>query len=88
MSKNILKKVSSEKLVPYMDGIRLFARLIVLERLNVFSAVAVRALLELLTTLKKLKHLFRARKIYHKHTVLKDKLPGKLVYLNFPLFVL
>ena len=41
-----------------MDWIRLFARLVVLELRNVFPAVAVRALLELLTKLKKLKHLF------------------------------
>ena len=40
-----------------MDWIRLFARLIVLELRNVFAAVAVRALLELMTKLKKLKYL-------------------------------
>jgi len=41
-----------------VDSIRLFARLIILELRNVFPAVAVRALLELLTKSKKLKHLF------------------------------
>jgi len=69
-----------------LEWIRLFARLIVLELRNVFPAVAVRELLELLTKCKKLKHLFLARKICRKHTVLKDKLLGKLVglYLNVP----
>ena len=73
-----------------VDWIRLFARLIVLELRNVFPAVAVRARLELLTTLKKLKRLLWARKICRKHTVLEDKLLGKLVYvyLNVPLIVL
>ena len=41
-----------------VDWIRLFARFIVLELQNVFPAVAIRARLELLTKLKKLKHLF------------------------------
>jgi len=61
--------------------IRLFARLIVLELRNVFSAVAIGALLELLTKLKKFKHLLTTRNIYRRHAVLKDKLLGKLVYL-------
>jgi len=56
-----------------VDWIRLFARLIVLELWNVFSAVSVREMLELLTKLKKPKQ-FWARKICRKHTVLKDKL--------------
>ena len=40
-----------------VDWTRLFARLILLELLNVFPAVAARARRELLTKLKKLKHL-------------------------------
>ena len=41
-----------------VDWIRVFVRLIVLELRNIFPVVAVRSLLELLTKLKKLKHLF------------------------------
>ena len=41
-----------------LDWTILFARLIGLELRNVFPAVAVRALLERMTKLKKLKHLF------------------------------
>jgi len=47
--------------------------MIVLELRNVFPAVADRALLELLTKLKKLKHLFWARKICRKHTVVRTQ---------------
>ena len=57
----IYAKTSTIKIIQaglVVDWIRLFARLIVLELCNFFPAVAVRALLELLTTLKKLKHLF------------------------------
>src|SRR6218665_2719433 len=62
-----------------LDKMKLLARLRVLELRNVFQTVAVCALLELLTKLKKLKHLLLARKICRKHTVLKAKLLGKLV---------
>src|SRR6218665_1009177 len=87
-AKRFLKKSFLIKAGLVVDWIRLFARLIVLELRNVFPAVAIHALLELLTKLKKLKHLFGAKEICRKHTVLKDKLLGKLVYLNVVLIVL